>query len=371
MALFGKKQEAELDKPIGATVDPFAGTSIHVIPEQFYGAATRPDVRVTTPVEGQAPAAAPVIPAEPVVPVPEVPAEVAGEPLKEEMKPRRRRWPWLVLVVLLLGGSAAVAWWYFIGSVPTPAPTPVVVGPQCGNGLCETGETVDLCNLDCKPVVVCGDNKCEATETAQSCVADCGPAPVVTPPLPLPPEPGADADNDGLTDVEERTVFGSDPNNVNTDRDNFVDLNEVLNLYDPAVVTPATLDKNSGITTITAEKFTLLMPKAWLASTGEDGAQTFAAPGNEQIIVRVITKATEQTFKDWYIENYSPANPAAVEILKNRRGLEYVVADDRLRAWVDLGGGTVVGVRYDLVGATTIEYKNVFAMVVQSVGKKL
>ncbi len=47
-------------------------------------------------------------------------------------------------------------------------------GPVCGNGMCETGETNANCPADCKPTgPVCGNGTCEAGETSASCAADC------------------------------------------------------------------------------------------------------------------------------------------------------------------------------------------------------
>ena len=41
----------------------------------------------------------------------------------------------------------------------------------CGNGVCTGGETFDTCALDCGPI--CGDGACQGHETGVSCVADC------------------------------------------------------------------------------------------------------------------------------------------------------------------------------------------------------
>lgn len=46
-------------------------------------------------------------------------------------------------------------------------------GTCCGDGICGGGETCQSCEVDCGPC--CGNNACDAGETCQSCEADCGP----------------------------------------------------------------------------------------------------------------------------------------------------------------------------------------------------
>jgi hypothetical protein len=43
---------------------------------------------------------------------------------------------------------------------------------DCGNGVCDPGETEKDCPADCTPTK-CGDNKCTGEETAASCPQDC------------------------------------------------------------------------------------------------------------------------------------------------------------------------------------------------------
>lgn len=45
-------------------------------------------------------------------------------------------------------------------------------GPKCGNSVCENGEDVNTCAVDCP--AVCGDSKCEGPENASTCPGDCG-----------------------------------------------------------------------------------------------------------------------------------------------------------------------------------------------------
>lgn len=58
---------------------------------------------------------------------------------------------------------------YFAGSAGKCKPT------QCGNGLCETGETCTSCSTDCGSCVVCGNGLCESGESCLNCSTDCGP----------------------------------------------------------------------------------------------------------------------------------------------------------------------------------------------------
>lgn len=114
------------------------------------------------------------------------------------------------------------------------------------------------------------------------------PAPVPVPepvPEPVPgPVPGADQDNDGLTDLEEQIVYGSDPASSDTDGDGYPDALEVANRYNPAAVAPKTLIEAGVVKTYEGGAFSLLYPSGWAVSE-EGGGVRFTAPTGEAFAV--------------------------------------------------------------------------------------
>ena len=93
----------------------------------------------------------------------------------------------------------------------------------------------------------------------------------VPPPPPPPPPPTnvLDADNDGLTQLEEGIYF-TNSNRDDTDRDGYKDGVEISNLYDPLV--PGALLVDSGLVTQYKDSsgYDLLRPKNWVAEGSEE-----------------------------------------------------------------------------------------------------
>jgi len=55
---------------------------------------------------------------------------------------------------------------------PVDCPVNPPSGPVCGNGRCESGENHTNCSADCGPPV-CGNGVCEVGETINNCREDC------------------------------------------------------------------------------------------------------------------------------------------------------------------------------------------------------
>lgn len=379
------KPAASLDKPADKKTTPAASNEpvIHVIPEKFYGAGLKMKAPPTPPVTPGAPSGLPPVPGAPGQP-PVGPAKMSGK--KKAM--------FIAGGVLALIGIGVAA--YFLAA-PTAQPAPVanvnvvpppprnVCGdakceapqetsancstdcgppaPVCGNDKCEApGETTVNCPVDCPlPKPVCGDNKCEAPdEDYKSCRADCQPPE---------PKPGVDTDSDGLTDQEEREVFGTEPANPNTDRDNFVDLNEILNLYDPAAPAPALLKDNPKIARYenSAGGYALFQPAVWKVVTPTDAAEVIrlTAPSTEYVEITSEERQPDQALMDWYLAKNPTVTSSQVQPFKTKQGLDAVLSPDRFTAYVDTGK-RIVTLKYALADQLFIQYRVTFQTMIQS-----
>lgn len=380
----------QLIKPAGAGGANGDEPVIHVIPEKFYGAALKKNVAKSNPTATPTGAGAGT--------PPQPPANPDDSPIPP-LKPKKKKGsivPVIIIavLVLLLGGLAA---YYFLVLSKPPAQTntnvPQVntntapVGPVCGNARCETGETFASCSADCQPPApVCGDQKCDATESNDSCPADCAPpAPVCgnsqceepteteasCPADCAPPAPtvGADADSDGLSDEEEASVFGTNPNDPNTDKDSFVDLNEALNLFDPAKPSPSSLRDAAGIAVYANadQQYEIFRPSSWVVreeGTAKDSV-FFSAQGGEFVQVLMQERTDDGSLLDWYLAQSPGVSATQVVTYKTRQGNDALISPDQLVHYVALGNRIAV-VTYNVGQRNELHYKITFQMMVQS-----
>ncbi len=378
-----------LQKPAGMQ-QPKEELVIHVIPEKFYGAALKKKLPKSVPEKPAVPI--PVPGAKPAVPVPGAP------------KKKKKTLLIVIVAVAVLLAAGAAAFFLLSGNQEPP-----VIAPVCGNAMCEAGESTASCPSDCPPPVpicgntvceegesytscsadcpappsVCGNTVCEAGETAQSCAVDCGPPPPVcgneqceegeTPAScpadcrPPEPVPGIDTDSDGLTDLEERSIYQTDSRRTDTDSDGFVDLNEVLNLFDPNNAQPVPLSDNPGITVHadSALGYEIYRPTGWVLSTGPEGQTRFSAPTGEFIDVLVEDLAEGDSLADWYAALDPSVSEASLRPQLTRRGYEYLASQNRSAFFVR-GGNKVFIVSYDLGGSAAIQFRVTFEMMANS-----
>ncbi|MDD5251689.1 MAG: thrombospondin type 3 repeat-containing protein [Patescibacteria group bacterium] len=376
MATNPTEKSNQLERPADAAT-PAPEPVIHVIPDKFYGAALRKRVV-------DAPKAPPTV-------SPKSPTAPPKPPAPGGAKKKGSSAVIIALVVVLLLGGGGGAAYYFLYVKPKPATPPITNQPPtqppktvCGNGQCESGETTDNCSADCQAKTECGNGQCEAGETAENCAKDCQPKPTCgdgkcespetyatcqadcPPPEPL---PSKDSDSDGLTDIEETSIYGTNPNDPDTDHDSFVDVNEVLNLFNPLKPSPSMLADNPGIATYrnTVQNYELLYPSSWQKRVNGDQEQEayFTAPTGEFIEVLVEANPENRQIIDWFLEKSPGVSSSQVQSLRTRNGYEEIIGPDRMTAFIATPGRIFV-VSYNLGDQMEIRYKATFQMLIAS-----
>lgn len=351
------------------------------MPTQFHGAA----LKMTAPQARPIPAAppAPISTTPPKPPTPPAPKPAPQQP------PKKGGGGLIMLIILLvvLVAGAVGGILYFRGKKPAPpaATTPTPPAAVCGDGKCDATETNATCPQDCAPPpAVCGNGSCEATETATTCPQDCQPpAPVCgdgkcdapetgdsCPQDCKPPAPtaGLDSDSDGLTDVEETTIYGTNPTAADSDGDTYPDGTEVTNLYDPASLAPSPLSNNKGIASfpIASLGITTLYPVKWTTRVDDAAKQAFiTAPTGEFIEILAQDLPAGQSLTDWFVAQTPGAQASAVAVQKTRKGLDVIWSADQFTAYVS-DGKRVFVVSYNLKSATMIQFHATFQMVAES-----
>ena len=371
-----------LDRPAGAPTGASPSEPvIHVIPDNFYGAALKKKV-VTPKKEAPKPVAPPPKPPVP----PGLPGAVPPKP--------KNKLPLILIIagaVLLLGGGGAAAYFFVFAKKPAP---PVVTNqntntapkPVCGDNTCDpTAESSLTCPADCgAPKPVCGDRKCDTpSETPQNCSSDCGPPPPVcgdnkceTPEdfkncpadcQPPEPVPGLDSDSDGVTDLEEQTIFGTNPYDPDSDHDSFVDLNEILNLFNPAKPRPSMLKDNPGIALYRSadRAFEIFYPDRWTKKDNADEGTVFTAPSGEFIQILIEANTAGQSLMDWYLQQAPGVRSSEVQMFKTSGGYDEILSPDRLTAFV-ASGHRVFVISYNLGSVLDIQFKATFSMMISS-----
>jgi hypothetical protein len=224
-------------------------------------------------------------------------------------------------------------------NVNIPPPEPV-----CGNSIVENGEQCDIGNQN--GVVGSG------------CTAGCKLV-VVTPEV---PNTGVDSDSDGLTDVEETEIYGSDPIKTDTDGDTFNDGNEVAHLYDPMEKAPAKLEDSTEVKKITNQTagYSVLIPAKWTLS-GDGTAQFIATATNGEFLqVIAASKPAGQSLVEWYLAMSPGTSASAVERTRTIQGYDALRSPDRLTTYVDAADGRVFTLTYSFDGQPKLQFRTTY-----------
>ena len=308
---------------------------IHVMPADFRAGKTP-----MTPPAAKPPAPAP-LPPPPLPPKPLV-------PLKPLPKKKRRLSPVLIVGIVFLLVLIAVAV-YVLTSLNKPKPSDSNTNTANTNTVV-TPEPECRLDTDCT-----GDDTCQEG----SCVA---------PPEPETPVGGTDSDSDGLTDIEE-ILFGSDPRAADTDRDTYLDGNEVYHLYNPRGDAPSLLTETGFAREFTddAVSYAVVYPSRWSTQLTDAATEqvTFRVPTGEYVQIEKLSKDPAISLEAWYLASHPDERAEDLGEVKTGEGYTGLESPDKMSIYLEVGDA-VYGLSYRLGEVKTINFLTTFQMMVAS-----
>ncbi|MBI4091072.1 MAG: hypothetical protein HY422_03535 [Candidatus Komeilibacteria bacterium] len=185
-----------------------------------------------------------------------------------------------------------------------------------------------------------------------------------TPPPTTPENLSVDADGDGLTAAEEK-LFGTAPDSVDTDSDGFRDTVEISNFYSPLTSGSTTLEAAGLMQRYSSAplNFSIYYPSAWVVNVSpQDTNETLVTSDTgENFNITSFDNPNSLTSWEWYSQNVSyDFNKENVDII-SVAGKEAVRTLDGLSVYVS-EGARVFSIQYTLNAAGTIQYPNVFSL---------
>lgn len=274
----------------------------------------------------------------------------------------------LVIVLGLMAGAAYLFTQSLKKGAAKPSTTPVATPTQPSTNVPPVNVAPANVPVNTPPPAVCGNGTCETGENSATCAADC-PAP----PPPPPAEPAViplatDTDKDGLTDVEE-ALYGTNPNNPDTDGDGYADGLELINLYNPTGFAPQKIEETNLVKIYTnpSYHYTIFYPTSWLVRALDEtnGEVMFTSATGEFIEVLAEDNKDNLPLLDWYLAEAPGTSPADVGAVTTKSGLLGIKSPDGLTAYFSVGGKIYV-ISYNIGVKTELNYKSTFEMMVKS-----
>ena len=183
---------------------------------------------------------------------------------------------------------------------------------------------------------------------------------------PLPPA-GLDTDSDGLSDLEE-ALFGADPRSPDTDRDGFLDGNEVFNLYNPNGRAPAKLMESGLMKEINGNiGWSILIPKEWnLKLDTPDGTKaTIASKHGETFTIQVEDNPQGIEVIEWYKNQKPDIDESQILIYRSKGGYEGIIGVDLLTTYIAWNGKVFI-LSYEMNEQPFINFRTAYSMILNS-----
>ncbi len=181
------------------------------------------------------------------------------------------------------------------------------------------------------------------------------------PSAPLAVTEGADADRDGLTNVEE-ALYGTSPTVADTDGDGFFDGAEVRGFFNPTAK-GTSITASSFIQIMKWHEASFLAPQSWTFAPSTDPAVVrIALNDGGTIQLQVLPNSSHATVADFVA---SRARSNGLKSFKTKNGLDAVQLSNGLTTYVSQGD-TIWVMTYELGESNKIEYRTSFDLVVNS-----
>lgn len=305
---------------------------IHTMPREFYGKEASVSESASVKID----------PPKAVVPPPSVPPPVVIPPPATAVPALRRKsraWIGYLLVTLVFLGILGVGG-YFAYVRVTAAQEQQQIAELAAQAAEEERKQLEL----------------ERARAAQQAAA-----------VALEPTPGKDTDSDGLTDIEE-LLYGTDQRDPDSDKDTFLDGNEVFHRYHPLGEAPATLLDTGAVRELEEPTYpyTLYYPSTWsVALQRDDFNVTFKSARQASIAVTWSEKGSGQTLAEWMTAEKIGVKAESLKETMTKLGYYGLVSEDDRTAYVDIGDA-VITMEYDLGEKNQIEYLQTFQMMVNS-----
>ena len=183
---------------------------------------------------------------------------------------------------------------------------------------------------------------------------------------PLPPA-GLDTDSDGLSDLEE-AIFGTDPRSPDTDGDGFLDGNEVFNLYNPNGKAPAKLEGSGLVKTVESPVgWSMLIPKDWSFNMDKpDGTSATILSGHgESFVVTIESNDNRLPVLDWFMAVHPDADKTMIMQFKSKGGYAGILGPDLLTTYIPWDNKVFV-FTYNMDKQPFINFRTVYSMMLNS-----
>ncbi len=195
------------------------------------------------------------------------------------------------------------------------------------------------------------------------------------PTVPEPPKPaeilsfGPDDDSDGLTNVEERLIYKSDPLRPDTDSDSFLDGNEVFHLYSPIGPIPVGL-LGSGLVRQYENiefNYNLFYPSEWVIKQADEEPRKIViqSASGESISVTVSDNQSDESLFDWYSREARDGDVNSLETITTKGGFNALQTTNRFTTYVALPGKVLI-ISLNLGVKTQVEYRRTYEMLLNS-----